>query len=128
LTVDEYKSKLQQSEFIISILKKLFEANDEILQSKNVELIQMQGTIEDLKRTEETSNRTIQELREKQTQLQASNNDLKKTVESLKQAVHLPSEQPKKVSTYDVQGVTTSKCSAVPPGINIFKILPNDDI
>jgi hypothetical protein len=79
-------------------------------------------------KTEEGKNGTVQELCEMRTQLQASINDLTKTVESLKQAVHLPCGQQKIVSTYDVEGVTTSKFTAVPPGINIVKILPNDVI
>ena len=108
----EFKSKLQQSEEIISRFKKP-EMNNGVLQNNNKkreklqttidgfsEIVdslnqsalvlcekqkQLQATIEGQTKTEETNNRTVQELRDNQKQLQATIDGLKKKVEALNQ-------------------------------------------
>ena len=137
LEVDEIKSKLQQSEGVISRFKKQLETNDGLLQSNNKKQVKLQNTItgltetvqslnrtaqelcekqnqlhatiDGLTKTEETNNRTVKELLQKQRQFQATVDGLTKTVEALNQTVKVLCEHPKDVSNCKVETVATSK-------------------
>jgi uncharacterized FlaG/YvyC family protein len=126
LAEDEFKTKLLQSEDVISSLKKQLETKEEILRSNTETQKQLQATINGQTKTEETSNRTVQELREKGKQLQATIDGLTKTVETLNQTVKMLCWHPNDVSTCKVEAVTTCKCTEIPPVYNIFKVLPKD--
>jgi len=99
LEEDEFKSKLLQSEGIISSFKKQLENNDDDQLSNNKKNEQLQNTIKSLTDTMEPLNRTAQVVCEKQKQLQATIDGLTKREEALTQTVQLLCGQTKDVST-----------------------------
>jgi SMC interacting uncharacterized protein involved in chromosome segregation len=103
---DEFKSKLQQSERVISSFKKQPQANDGLTE------------------TMESLNQTARGLCEKQKQLQATIDGLSKTVEALNQTVKMLCGKPQDVSTYKLHAVTLNKLTEIPPVINTAKLQP----
>ena len=122
---DEFKSKLQQSEGIISNLKEQLKAKDGVLQSNNEKQKQLLATIDVLTKTQEANNRTVQELRENQKQLKATIDDLEKAVEALNQTVQLQCVHPKDVSTCKVEALSTSEWTEIPPAVDIANFRPS---
>jgi chromosome segregation ATPase len=104
LEEDEFKSKLLQSEGIISTFKKQLEENDEDQLSNNKKYAQLHNTIKSLTDTMEPLNRTAQLVCEKQKQLQATIDILTNICETNNQTVQELREKEKQLqATIDGQ-------------------------
>ena len=105
LAEDEFKSKIQQSENVISILKKQVELKNTALQNNNETLLQMQATIDGLTNTQGANNRTIQELHEKQKKLQDAIDGQTKTEEANNRTIQELREKQKQLQA-NIDGQT----------------------